>query len=68
MDNNHPQAGGYRSQPQAQDDGAYDSDRRSIFETDNENSNEIVTHAPRERFRLGYFDVISLVLNRMIGK
>lgn len=29
--------------------------------------NGIVTHAPKESFRLGYFDVFCLVINRMIG-
>ncbi|KAH6957978.1 amino acid permease-domain-containing protein [Ilyonectria sp. MPI-CAGE-AT-0026] len=32
-----------------------------------ENPNEILTVAPKERFRLGYFDVMCLVMNRMIG-
>ena len=32
------------------------------------NPNEIVTDAPAEQFRLGYLDVICLVLNRVIGE
>ena len=32
------------------------------------NPNEIVTQAPAEQFRLGYLDVICLVLNRVIGE
>ena len=32
------------------------------------NHNAIVTDAPKERFRLGYFDVACLVINRIIGK
>lgn len=44
-----------------------DSDRLNIYHA-NDNPNQIVTFAPKERFRLGYFDVICLVLNRMIGR
>jgi hypothetical protein len=29
--------------------------------------NAIITKAPEERFRLGYWDVIALVVNRVIG-
>lgn len=32
-----------------------------------DDSHGIVTHAPKESFRLGYFDVCCLVINRMIG-
>jgi len=38
---------------------------RIITETSDEN--RIVTDAPTERFRLNYFDVACLVINRMIG-
>jgi hypothetical protein len=30
-------------------------------------SNTIISSAPKERFRLGYFSVMCLVINRMIG-
>jgi len=30
--------------------------------------NTIITKAPEERFRLGYWSVIALVVNRVIGK
>ncbi|KAH7179784.1 amino acid permease-domain-containing protein [Fusarium flagelliforme] len=46
------------------DDRAEDSDRGSLF---NDNEGEIYTSAPKEAFKLGYFDVMCLVLNRMIG-
>lgn len=49
----------------ANDAESIDSDRRNVL--DNDNPHQIVTFAPKERFRLGYFDVICLVLNRMIG-
>lgn len=47
-----------------------DSDIRRLDdeEFEGDNPNKIVTHAPKERFRLGYFDVICLIVNRMIGK
>lgn len=45
-----------------------DSDRDSIFRDDNDNPGEIYTSAPKEAFKLGYFDVMCLVLNRMIGR
>ena len=48
------------------DDRAEDSDRGSLFFNDNEG--EIYTSAPKEAFKLGYFDVMCLVLNRMIGE
>lgn len=51
----------------AADNRSLDSDRDGIFAAD-ENPNQIVTFAPKERFRLGYFDVMCLVMNRMIGE
>ncbi|KAF4972145.1 hypothetical protein FSARC_1220 [Fusarium sarcochroum] len=45
---------------------AWDSDQEEIF-GDPDNPNEIVTSAPKEAFKLGYFDVMCLVMNRMIG-
>lgn len=44
-----------------------DSDRRRIHEDDEDDPNEIITDAPKERFRLGYLDVTCLIINRMIG-
>ena len=62
-----PSVSGYRSHPTAADNRTIDSDQRSIYEG-RDNPNEIVTHAPRERFRLGGFDVACLVINWMIGE
>ncbi|KAF7561456.1 hypothetical protein G7046_g2689 [Stylonectria norvegica] len=61
-----PSMGGYRSEPRGGDNASIDSDQQDIY-ADSGNSNQIVTFAPKERFRLGYFDVTCLVLNRMIG-
>lgn len=47
------------------DDESAESVREEFF---SDNPNEIVTYAPKERFRLGYFDVACLVINRMIGE
>jgi hypothetical protein len=41
------------------------SDKDHLREGDEDN--RILTHAPEERFRLGYLDVMCLVINRMIG-
>lgn len=38
------------------------------LEEDVVNPDEIVTDAPAEQFRLGYLDVICLVINRVIGE
>ncbi|KAM5350606.1 hypothetical protein ACJ41O_007111 [Fusarium nematophilum] len=47
------------------DSAAGDTDQESMFRhLDDRN---IVTYAPKESFRLGYFDVMCLVMNRMIG-
>jgi hypothetical protein len=43
-----------------------DSDRFQPDEAEDDPS-AIVTNAPEEAFRLGYLDVICLVVNRMIG-
>lgn len=58
--------GDQHQQPQAPDARSIDSDRQNVFD-DNDNPGRIVTRAPRERFRLGYFDVMCLVVNFMIG-
>lgn len=40
----------------------------AIFEILPENiPNSIITKAPEERFRLGYWSVIGLIVNRVIG-
>ena len=51
-------------QPDA--DSVADSDLRVILGED-DNPNQFITSQPKERFRLGVFDVICLVVNRMIG-
>lgn len=63
----HFAAQGQTQQQQAPDARSIDSDRLDIIYNDNENPGRIVTHAPKERFRLGYFDVMCLVINFMIG-
>jgi len=56
-----------RSNPQFQDDDS--SINSALFEILPENiPNTIITKAPEERFRLGYWSVIALVVNRVIGK
>jgi hypothetical protein len=42
-----------------------DSDVRVILPVNT--SNTIITAAPEERFRLGRWDVVALVVNRVIG-
>ncbi|EGY15576.1 high-affinity methionine permease [Verticillium dahliae VdLs.17] len=61
-----PSSAGIRQEP-ARDREAHsiDSDRADLY--DESNGNGIVTYAPKERFRLGYFTVCCLVINRMIG-
>ncbi|EFQ31979.1 high-affinity methionine permease [Colletotrichum graminicola M1.001] len=57
-------AGFYQEEPRGIEDSSTHSDIDSVI--DNIGSG-IVTHAPKEGFRLGYFDVSCLVINRMIG-
>ncbi|KAL6401707.1 hypothetical protein AUP68_15585 [Ilyonectria robusta] len=64
MDDFPPSVAGFRSPAPARDDASMSSDGLPPPE----NPNEILTVAPKERFRLGYFDVMCLVMNRMIGK
>lgn len=64
MDDFPPSVSGFRSPAPARDDASMSSDGLPPPE----NPNEILTVAPKERFRLGYFDVMCLVMNRMIGK
>ncbi|WXC63072.1 hypothetical protein SNK03_008888 [Fusarium graminearum] len=54
-----------QAEPPQRDARAGDSDFDSLFEDDN--PGQIYTSAPKEAFKLGYFDVMCLVLNRMIG-
>jgi hypothetical protein len=41
---------------------------REALYADDENDHEIVTFAPKEAFKLGFLDVMCLVINRMIGE
>lgn len=55
-----------RTDPRFQDDGS--STNSPFDEISPENiPNTIITKAPEERFRLGYWSVIALVVNRTIG-
>ncbi|KAF5665146.1 high-affinity methionine permease [Fusarium heterosporum] len=54
------------NEPQRREAPDWDSDRSVIFR-ESDNPNRIFTSAPKEAFKLGYFDVMCLVLNRMIG-
>jgi len=61
-----PQQGGLPPPPR------HDGDNSSVASSSSEdsvlsNGDGIVTYAPKESFRLGYFDVCCLVINRMIG-
>lgn len=70
MDSYHPSNPSQlrtRGYDDVRDGYSSDSTRdRVIGESDN--PTRIVYHAPKERFRLGYFDVICLVINRTIGR
>lgn len=57
---------GARWEPPSDNDSTH-IERDEIFQAD-ENPNQIVTFAPKEGFRLVYFDVMCLLVNRMIGK
>jgi hypothetical protein len=57
---------GFRREPEA-DNASIDSDQQDIY-AENDNPTQIVTFAPRERFKLGLFDCICLILNRTVGK
>jgi hypothetical protein len=55
-----------RTDPRFQDDGSStNSPWAEISQRNIENT--IITKAPEERFRLGYWSVIALVVNRTIG-
>ncbi|KAF4454031.1 hypothetical protein F53441_3415 [Fusarium austroafricanum] len=57
----------HHHEPRRSEEPGYDSDQNGIITTTVDNPNEIYTSAPKEAFKLGYFDVMCLVLNRMIG-
>jgi hypothetical protein len=55
-----------RTDQRYNDDSSINS---AVFEILPENiPNTIITKAPEERFRLGYWSVIALVVNRVIGE
>ncbi|TQN73470.1 High-affinity methionine permease, partial [Colletotrichum shisoi] len=62
--NDFPNSAGFYQEPRAADDASAHSDIDVVIDGI---GNGIVTHAPKEGFRLGYFDVSCLVINRMIG-
>jgi hypothetical protein len=55
-----------RTDPRFQDDGSSTNVELDEISTRNI-KNVIITNAPEERFRLGYWSVIALVVNRTIG-
>jgi hypothetical protein len=55
-----------RTDPRFQDDGSSINTQLAEIEPRNI-KNVIITYAPEERFRLGYWSVIALVVNRTIG-
>ncbi|GKT75137.1 high-affinity methionine permease [Colletotrichum tofieldiae] len=63
--NDFPSSAGFYQEPRGAGDASIHSDIDSVI---GGIGNGIVTHAPKEGFRLGYFDVSCLVINRMIGK
>lgn len=66
MDSNTDHGTDVRTDPRYYDDGS--SINSAIQEILPENiENTIITKAPEERFRLGYWSVIALVVNRVIG-
>lgn len=60
-----PQNSDAEANPRAESDS--DSDIQALFEDNEHDPNTIVTSAPETRFRLGYWSVMGLVINRMIG-
>ncbi|KAF6822116.1 high affinity methionine permease [Colletotrichum musicola] len=65
--NDFPSSGHIVQEPRDIDARSSHSDISALADGWTDNSNGIVTHAPKESFRLGYFDVCCLVINRMIG-
>ncbi|OLN96985.1 High-affinity methionine permease 7 [Colletotrichum chlorophyti] len=65
--NDFPDSARFYEEPYQADDAR--SRRSNDLDDVIENmGNGILTHAPKESFRLGYFDVACLVINRMIGE
>jgi hypothetical protein len=56
-----------RTDPRFQDDGSSSIDSAIEDILPPNIPNTIITNAPEERFRLGYWSVIALVVNRTIG-
>jgi hypothetical protein len=65
MDLNIDQATDLRTDPRYQDDSSVNSVIQEILPENIHNT--IITKAPEKRFRLGYWSVIALVVNRVIG-
>lgn len=65
--NDFPSSTGIFQEPRNADDNSSNSDAGIVLANIDQNGKGIVTHAPKEGFRLGYFDVSCLVINRMIG-
>ena len=66
MDSNTDQITDPRTDPHyGDDDSSFNDAIREILPENIENT--IITKAPEERFRLGYWSVIALVVNRVIG-
>ncbi|KAK1676643.1 high-affinity methionine permease [Colletotrichum godetiae] len=64
--NDFPSSVGFYQEPRSAEEASVHSDIDEVIDTISD-GNGIVTHAPKEGFRLGYFDVACLVINRMIG-
>ncbi|KAF9869677.1 high affinity methionine permease [Colletotrichum karsti] len=64
--NDFPSSTGIFQEPRNADDNSSNSDAGIVLANIDQNGKGIVTHAPKEGFRLGYFDVSCLVINRMI--
>jgi hypothetical protein len=66
MDSNTDQATDPRTDPRYQDDASSVNSAIQVILPENI-PNTIITKAPEERFRLGTWSVIALVVNRVIG-
>ncbi|KXH52483.1 high-affinity methionine permease [Colletotrichum simmondsii] len=64
--NDFPSSIGFYQEPRGAEEASVHSDIDDVIDPISD-GNGIVTHAPKEGFRLGYFDVACLVINRMIG-
>lgn len=65
--NDFPSSVGFYQEPRGAENESVHSDVDGVIDGISD-ANGIVTHAPKEGFRLGYFDVACLVINRMIGE